>query len=452
MHQRSITFYEYRGFRTPAGAITDSIHELPVDPEELAALRRLSSQLIPGTSIFEITNESIRARSIVGVFSFADLRIEVLPKLLAPAGGGHAPGDNDIVRNLMFMLTYTNALDTWDTDLATLGAADGDFIESYIGSFARRLSTHLERYGVPKRYVETEGNLHFIKGRIDWGRSVAINSFDQSRSYCAFSEFSEENSVARAFKFVAAALSALTRVSHHDRMLQRCVGLLDGVQARYVEPSVLGRSQHGKRDTNFLGLIQLTKLFLSRLRPDFAPGVEKVFSLMFDMNKLFEEFIFQALHRNDSQLGITVTPQKKQPLVEAVRELLPSGEWQARSHFDTYSDIKVQFDDGSPPLIIDTKYKLIGEGRHFGISTSDAYQILAYQQIHKSRTENPNVLLLYPRFEVALKKAFQVSSSDATFAVATVDLSQDLQVSFSEFLDELAGILGAVSDKRPQWP
>lgn len=146
------------------------------------------------------------------------------------------------------------------------------------------------------------------------------------------------------------------------------------------------------------------------MRPEFSGQKKsKVFTLLFDMNELFEEFIFKVLQRNESSLGIKVQAQKHKRLVNAERDFLSGGEWKTRSLFATFTDISVTPDNGRS-FIIDTKYKIIhSEKNHYGISNQDAYQVLAYRQIHKIDAVEPSVALLYPTEREDLQREFRVT-------------------------------------------
>src|SRR5690606_23059617 len=111
------------------------------------------------------------------------------------------------------MLSYTNALDIADSGVGSMAQNCDSFIEAYISIFANRLSQHLIRFGSPKTYVERSDNLNSVKGKISFAKHSAINCFNQSRVFCDYSEFTEDNGLSRAFKFVTQSLLNLTKNS-----------------------------------------------------------------------------------------------------------------------------------------------------------------------------------------------------------------------------------------------
>lgn len=446
---RELRFYEYGGFRDSLGNETDSLSASSLSSDEIQYLRALSETISPGKQIFDISASKIRANSMVGVISFNGIHIEILPKLLRNNQSHPNKVDNSILQNLMFMLSFTNGIEITDSGVGALAQNSDSFIEAYIAIFANRLSRHLIRFGCPKAYVEKSDNLNTVRGKISFAKHSSQNAFDQSRVYCDFAEFTENNGLSQAFKFVALSLIQLTRSSSTLSILNRCVGLLDGVEANYVSSNDIDRLAIGKREPNFVALVNLAKMFLKKLRPEFSGHRKgKVFTLLFDMNELFEEFIYQVLKRNESRLGIQVAAQKKRRLVTAERDFLNNGQWVDRSLFDTYTDIFVKPDSGVG-FIIDTKYKIVHSGKsHYGIGNQDAYQVLAYRQIHKSEAVEPSVALLYPRSGEDLKKEFRVNGSNTTFMAWTVDISVDLRTNMNFLIENLRELIVRATNEQ----
>lgn len=440
--RHSITFHEYSGFKKADGEISDSIADMNLRPEMVRCLQALSDSLVPRKSVFDFSSTTIRARSLVGVLNVAGTQIEILPKLLA--GRSEDAGASSILRNLMFMLSYTHALDVQDTGVAILSKDFGSFIDIYISIFADRLNQMLVRHGVPKKYEDCAENLSRVRGKIGFARNSVLNIVDKAKVFCEFSEFTEDNLISRALKYVSVQLERQSRSVESQRKLQRCIGLLEGVQASFVEPDALERASFGRRDPNFAALVQLTKMFLSRMRPQFGKGPSnQVFALLFDMNDLFEEFIFEVLRRHAGQLQIEVRAQKRKRLVTAERNFVVDAKWEDRSLFDTYTDIEIRSLDSGVVMILDTKYKLVGDGAHYGVGNADAYQILAYKQIHTDGKTTPNVGLLYPKFRNELRKEFRVNGKGPTFFAVTIDLSRDLGTSLPALVSDLASVIEA---------
>lgn len=426
---KPILFYEYE---------TKNCNDLNIKDYQKNFLKSLSESLVPNKSIFTYTSDTISATSIVGMISFDNVQIEILPKLLRRRGEGDG---NCIIKNLMFMLSYTNQLEISDSSISSMAKNFDSFLEAYISIFANRLAKQLRKYGSPKAYTEEESNLDTLKGKIIFPKHLAQNSFNHSKIFCGYSEFTANNPTSKAFKFVVSNLLKATRNSANQTVLNQCFALLDGVSIEYVRPELLDHVPNAKRDPNFLALLNLTKMFLRKMRPDFSGNRnEKVFSLLFDMNELFEEFIYAVI--KNGNFNVQAEAQKQKRLVEKVRSI--GEEWENKSLFDTFTDITVTPVDTKRPFIIDTKYKIVS-GYRDGMKNPDVYQVLAYKQIHSKQDKIPPVILLYPKDFEDIRREYKVTDSDATFFAWTIDISRDLQRDFQDFKDELQNFLNHFS-------
>lgn len=437
---KKITFYEYSGFIDESDNIIDAISLLPLSEKQIERFKSLSVDNISGKEIFTFKNNSVKANSIVGVITFDNVQIEILPKLLRN-------NENDskfsIMQNLMYMLSYTNQIEINNVGLGLLGKENDGFIEAYIAIFADTLFRRIRKFGATKKYMNFSENLNFVRGRIDFSRNVLNSAFNQSKVFCDYSDLTENNPINIAFKYVATSLSKLTQNQNNYNTLVKCIGLLEGIDTRYVNSEELSKQTVPMRDTNFVALINLTKMFLNHLRPSFANKRENnVFVLLFDMNSLFEEFIYKLLKRNEARFDIKVKFQKGKRLVTAVREFDDSSEWDSKSLFNTFTDIVIETRD-KKILIIDTKYKLIENSKsHFGISNPDVFQLLTYKTLHNSSGGLANVALLYPENKDRIQKEFRINSeSFNSFIAFTVNLSIDMKKNINSLVDELERLI-----------
>jgi 5-methylcytosine-specific restriction enzyme subunit McrC len=434
-------FFEHDGFLHQS-SISTAISDLDLSDHELKMLQAIKHPNHSNKPIFKFTQNTIKATSVVGVISLGKVTIEILPKLLTNTNTNsktHSQLKSEILKNLMYMLSYTHFIEVSDGNLSELSHSENSFIEAYIKIFATRLEKHLQQKGPPKLYIEETSSINTIRGKVQFSETLRKNSYDISRLVCAYDSFSENNKVSQGLKFVALNLLALTQDNQTALKLKRSLTLLENSNAEYVTPSEFMRSAAIKKDPNLLSLLNLTLFFLKKLRPEFT-GVRKnqIISILFDMNELFESFVLNALKRNAQALGITsVLAQEKKRLVEAERDLSGELEWQKRYLFDTKTDISLTKADGTR-VIIDTKYKLLDRNQsHYNIDNQDVYQILAYQKIHYTGEQPPKLILLYPKNVEHIRKEFKVFESESTFIAWTLDLSQDFSKNHELLISEL---------------
>jgi 5-methylcytosine-specific restriction enzyme subunit McrC len=138
-----------------------------------------------------------------------------------------------------------------------------------------------------------------------------------------------------------------------------------------------------RRQMRFEPLAELARLLLGCRSPD-RPGATRTFSLVFDMNVVFERFIAAQVARVCSGLGLTATAQGSGRSL-----LLEAG----KPRFALRPDIVVSR-RGEPQCLIDTKWKRLDRSLpHAGVSQADMYQMYAYGKEYPCR----RVIVLYPR-------------------------------------------------------
>jgi 5-methylcytosine-specific restriction enzyme subunit McrC len=161
-------------------------------------------------------------------------------------------------------------------------------------------------------------------------------------------------------------------------------------------------------------LLKLARLLLGNRFQTTTYGEAAGFSLLFEMNTLFEEFvgsIVQTIARREAR-PVTLQGPRNHALTDS------SG----IGRFATIPDIMM--DD----WIIDTKWKHltpVAKDPELGIDQGDVYQLMAYAAVYKRK----KLMLLYPHHESVGGEAghladFRVSGTDsARLVVASLDLA-----------------------------
>ena len=186
-------------------------------------------------------------------------------------------------------------------------------------------------------------------------------------------------------------------------------------------------------------------MFLRNIRTTISSGRAEGIAVVFDMNQLFESFVFELIRRNQDHLDVSsIEFQRGRRLVKGIRNL-SEPKFEKRSLFGTYQDIVVTFRNHKS-LIIDTKYKLLRteEISRPNVANGDVYQLLAYREISPTQAP-PAVALLYPEYQAPIKLEFRVNTEkDVRFAVATLALGVDLAAGVAPLLSELRSFFSAL--------
>lgn len=345
----------------------------------------------------------IKTGSYVGVIKYADFQLNIIPKII---------GDTDSVclENLAFMLSYTRQLTIHTTGQAQLTNCQNPFLEVLIAHYADVLLKALSRQ-VPHSYETRAENLATIKGKILFAQNIRHNFGNLARTYCQFDEFTPDNLINQTFKFVSHALHKLTSVSQTRQKLLKINAVYDEVTLRPITYTETQKIILQRNQTIFKEPLELAQMFLQNSTISLHNHTFTNLAILFDMNKLFEEFVYMALKRTYPKWNIKAQNSKR--IIQSIGDI-PDTAYTIRP------DIIV---NGN--TIIDTKYKII-DLPNKRPSESDIYQMLAYSRFYGIK----NIILCYPAYQKNYHLLSVLEDKECSITLLTLDLHKKLTESY----------------------
>ena len=381
-------------------------------------------------SALKVTRHGIKTKSWVGVIKYKNLHLEILPKLISEDANNDKKISEEersiILKNLIFMLSYTKNLDIKTNDNAKLSTEKNPFIEILIREFANSLFESLKRL-TPKRYVREEENLNYLKGKIKFSENIRYNCTNQAKFYCEYDEFSENNLLNQLFLFVSTCLYNISNNSYNKKTLKFIINYYSDISFVRFDKFKVRKIKLTRNQELFKKTFKLAKMFVEQTSVDLSKNKFENITLVWDMNKLFEEFIFELIKRK--------IPECK-AIAQKPKRLLKKENVTRR---DTRIDILIQ----KPQVIIDTKYKKFTD--FDDITSADIYQVTTYCLLHNYK----RAILLYPQYD---KKApdicdYQLNCAENNYHIdfCTVNLKnndlKDKEVQNS-IISKLKSIIG----------
>jgi 5-methylcytosine-specific restriction enzyme subunit McrC len=407
-----------------------------LDDPHLDQLERLNAQ--SGDALFSIGRKRIKASQYVGLVRLGDITLQILPKI-AYTGNFERPEQShehqsavhSAMRNLLVMLSVACDLPLRAQDHAHLHTESGDWLEILTRLFALELHRQFQA-GLPHEYVTIEDRLPVIRGRWLVGEQISRHAHEHTRFDVMYDEFSPDTQLSRIFALTVDALWRLTQDPLNRRLLldlrtwlADCKPHLESLQ------SDLTRVQFTRLNERFRPAFNIAALFWEQRLVQLSSGDHPAFAFVFDMNRLFEDFIGRFLQRHQKRIipqemqdGQIVLQARGQKVFLAERDL--TGQISTKSVFRLKPDILFVSVGGRPYLIGDTKYKqLAAQAADGGVSEGDAYQMLAYAR----RWNCPKAILIYPaakpvtnRFVLRIKGAEEIK-----ITVTELNLQQPLE-------------------------
>jgi 5-methylcytosine-specific restriction enzyme subunit McrC len=384
-----------------------------------AAQRSLRLGGSEGEWILVDYGQRLRAQQVVGVLTAPGISLEILPKI----DGLEQDGTRI---NLIRMLARTLDLTIAGGTLTPVGWQRHDILEILIRLFCDKLLNAIHR-GLTRRYVPHEDDLPMLRGRNNVKRQFTILAASPNRLASRYDELSADTPLNQILKAAVTRLRVISRASENQRRLNELEFALADVTRLPVEKLAWRQVVLDRTNTAYHDLLQLATALL-RGHFQFIGGGEGLgFSLLFEMNRLFEEFIGRTLRNamRDTDLRVTLQGPKNYALSEIGTN---------EPRFMTRPDIVIHCGD-TPVMVIDTKWKRLAERIHDsrrGVSQSDVYQAVAYAQIYQVK----RLMLLYPHHAELGKGEglvcdYRITGADEVqLSVATISLIDLDRISF----------------------
>ncbi|MEM8526168.1 MAG: restriction endonuclease [Bacteroidota bacterium] len=340
------------------------------------------SQIAP-VKYFQLVHRSVRFSQYVGAVQVGDLTIEILPKIDRRAE------NKSLCRDVLLdMLRYCRLLKVENLGTAQLGLKSHSILDLYYELFLGNVEEILHQ-GIYHDYHLKTANRKTLKGRLNFEQQIRENWLHKERFFTSHHTFSTDNQLNRIISYT---LQVLDSVELSADLKFR----LNAVKARFPQfdfPKRLPnfeRIRYNRQNLHYQNTMQIAQLLLLHYRPNLRTGKRSLIALLFDMNLLFEEFIFRQLCTlRNAEFQVSRQQQKEF--------------WNKRY---IRPDILLVHEDRA--YIIDTKWKVLTAAKP---SMSDLQQAFAYGQYFQAE----NTILLYPQNQHLVHlppKLFQLPDSE----------------------------------------
>lgn len=319
-----------------------------------------------GNRYFDVGLNRIHFRNYVGVIQVGNLTIEILPK------ADREPESNEQKMKwqgaLIDMLRLVGFIRVASLSDARLRLRPSSLLDIYFESFLAQVE-ELVHHGLVRKYRQTCGNLPALKGRLLFQQHLSRNLVHREQFYTAHVFYDRNNPFNQILKV---ALNVLIRVSsspHLAALAESLCIMFEDIDDINVTEKTFSRLRFTRNTERYRKSIQLARLIILNYMPDVRNGREDVLAILFDMNVLFERYIYAQLkwaEEKDTPRHITFKPQVSRRF------------WTAKGILKTIRpDIiaQVSTESGSKCIVLDTKWKIPYNGKP---SDADLQQMHAY--------------------------------------------------------------------------
>jgi 5-methylcytosine-specific restriction enzyme subunit McrC len=350
---------------------------------------------------FSVGNRRIKFSNYVGVIQVRNLTIEILPKAdNDPESDGNKRKWRD---TLITMLHECKLLKLDSLSNALLKLRSASILDLFFDAFLTETEL-LFRKGLKKSYREISENARKVKGRIRFEKQLRVNAVHKERVFVEYETYDKNNKLNQILLRALHILSQITANPYFKSRLNKLIFDFEGVAEKNVTADWFDSIHYNRSTERYKHAITLAKLIILKYNPEIRGGNDNVLAILFDMNVLYEEYIYRKLK---------ILAQNQELKIANVRRQYRKSFWDTRS---IKPDIIIE--TGSCNFVIDTKWKILNDTRP---SDEDLKQMLVYNLYYDSDLS----ILLYPKtvIDTAEKKAYSHETLSSKYCqVAFVDL------------------------------
>lgn len=338
--------------------------------------------------------KAFRAQNYVGVIQTKDgTTIEILPKISSLKDDEKTEANpkpktkEDKAKEILIQMLKTLKKSPFKNfNMAHLKSSKMPLLEIFIMMFLEELA-NLLRKGIKSDYITKEKNLKFLKGKLKINEQIKQNYIHKERFYVEYQEFMNDRVENRLIK---TTLEYLYKKSHSNRNQQRIREFLfvfDEISTCKDFKNDFLHVKPNRQMKDYEQVLLWCKTFL--LGNSFSPykGNDVAFALLFDMNLLFESYVYDYLNKHGNFENITAQDRTHHLAYE---------ENSNNGKFRLKPDILIEH--GSQIIIADTKWKILSEDKtNDGINQADMYQLYAYGTKYGKDVSCKQMFLIYPK-------------------------------------------------------
>jgi 5-methylcytosine-specific restriction enzyme subunit McrC len=348
---------------------------------------------------------TLMSNSRVGVASGGGWELRVRPAISVP--------------KLFFLLAYARDPKGWKDEVAEF-AEETDLLDAIASGFSWHALRAVEQ-GVLRGYVRVEERLPTIRGRIRFADQIARSASLPFPIELAYEDFMENVIENRILKSATVALLRLSRLPViARRRLMKLRAVLDDVSP-LERPREVALPLITRLNQRYEPALRLAALILRASSIDAPKGALAATAFVFDMNKVFEDFVTTALRESMVRFGGELRAQWRGRLDQEQRlEIIPDLTW---------------WIEGRCRAVIDAKYKALALS---GMPNADAYQMLAYC----TALTLDRGFLVYAKDAGERGRTHRVQNANVAVEVRTLDLEAEPDVVLRQvelLAEEIAG-------------
>lgn len=328
---------------------------------------------------FTVIRNGVKFANYVGVIQIGSLVIEILPKAdkVTLTNTNKEAAFKKWRGVLLRMLAISGDLKVETVSDTMLKRRYNSLLELYFDLYLKEVS-QLLRKGLIKKYRKESSNVLALKGRIQFSKNIQQNLIHQERFYTIHQTYDYEHLINQVLLKGLCVLKTLSINESTISKADKLQFLFPDIKEINIDQASFDKININRKTESYTQALNIAKMLILNYSPDISKGQDNMIALLFDMNKLWEKYIYKRLKQGEDG-SYSVGFQNQQKFWEN-RVIKP--------------DLVIEkgTGDSKETVIIDTKWRLVEDNKP---SDDELKQMFAYN----SYWESTKSILLFPKFE-----------------------------------------------------
>ena len=318
---------------------------------------------------YTIIHKGIKFNSYVGVIQINGLTIEILPK--ADKDNSDIEAQKKTWQNVLLnMLKVCKHIYVDNISETALKKRYNSILEVYFEMYLNEIEELIQK-GLIKKYRRVQENQLALKGKLVFTKNIQKNSIHKERFYCEHQVYDKDHLLHQILHKGLKILDGFVSSNLKDK-LNRILFHFSDFKEVNINSSHFSKIIPNRKTQPYNKAIDIAKMIILNYSPNLNSGNDNMLTLLFDMNKLWEEYVYRILQKH-KPVDYYVSPQNSTKFWETKR-IKP--------------DIVIKHNKET--YIIDTKWKIVSS---YKPSDDDLKQMFAYNLFWEAEKS----MLLYPK-------------------------------------------------------
>lgn len=409
MNKHNICVFEHQTLK-----LNQKIDDFTFDTNLLIALQKFYGE--KGVPYYTLIHNGVKFCEYVGVIQIGNITIEILPK----ADKNSSEENKTLWRDILIkMIKYSGLLKIHSTNDSNLTIKPNHILDLYFEIFLNEVEFLLHK-GLNKTYKKIENNSNSLKGKLNFSKNISKNLIHKEHFYVEYNTYNVNHKINEIlYKTILLLKKINTNTSLQSRIDSLILNFPEQKEIKVLEMTFQS-IVYNRKNQDYQKALEISKLLLLNYHPDISHGKNNVLALMFDMNLLWEKFVYKVLKKELSKDKYEITEQNTKNF------------WGAEKIKDVSirSDILIKDIEKNTFFVLDTKWKI---PTNLKISIEDLRQMYVYYDYYNSN----KVALIYPiTFET--HTGYYFDPNEKKYSSKECSL---LGISFKTKIDELKEVI-----------